>query len=776
MPNKVKYALLAALLVWSSQFALAQAAQHPFGSNIITPEGTVYTITQENNQTVRRPYTSPGAFLSYSFNTWDTIVGSSAEDLALPVGSFIPPQDGKIICSDRGADKGTCYLITANKKAGFTSEEVFKKLGYSFSYVIYGDVSFLPSAANIDTATAPHNPGTLINKDGTVYLVGSNGLIGLPSWATLQSWGYTAADIVPANAADRNLPLAGTLPTRQPQYLAPTNVAPTAPSNSSSSAPDFTMPFSNDTAGTSRPYNQSISFSFSATDAQGGSLTAKVGWGDNITDTLTVNSQANVPAVFSQFNHTYQKPGSYLLTITVLDNTNLSTTKTVDLIMVEPSIANPPSGGPKISFSANGSTAENGFKNLTVSAGEWVNFRYNVTNADAVDSTYSVDSADTCSGDFSSGKLINTWIIKTSNGLAQWYVDNCRAGHTYIFTVRGSKPSGNPVIAVETVVVTVKPLVSNTAPAFSMPVLSQNGTYTPNFPVTFSFSANDGQGGPLKASIGWGDYITDTLTINSQPNTPAVFSQFSHSYNQPGSYLITVTVTDSGGLSTTQTASIMVTTPSNPPTIVTTALPDSITGDNFTFQLQATGGIAPYKWGLGTGGTLPCCWLNVTQDGVVTPYQGSVGQTWGTGNNLVGQYKVSFYVTDANGQTATKNVDWKVKPSVKIQTISLGTAKVGTYMFKDISYLYFTNDPYLNIMTFSGLPPGISVDALDGNQPQSGPSGEKASFASPASDGTRAFRLSGIPTQSGTYTVNITISDSSATASASKQYNLVVEP
>lgn len=223
MSNKAKYVIVVALFALSYPFSPALAAQHALGSNIITPEGTVYTITQENNQTVRRPYTSAGAFLSYSFNTWDSITGSTAEDLALPVGSFIPPQDGKIICSDRGTDRGTCYLITNGQKAGFTSASVFKGLGYSFNYVMSGDVSFLQSTGNIDSSVILHQPGTLINKGGTVYVVGNGGLLGVPDWATLKSWGYTAADIVTANSADWNLPNAGTLSYRQPQQLAVLN-------------------------------------------------------------------------------------------------------------------------------------------------------------------------------------------------------------------------------------------------------------------------------------------------------------------------------------------------------------------------------------------------------------------------------------------------------------------------------------------------------------------------------------------------------------------------
>src|SRR5262249_46459592 len=143
------------------------------------------------------------------------VSGSSAEDLNLPVGSFIPPQDGKIICSDRGNDKGTCYLITNAQKAGFTSADIFKGLGYTFSHIMSGDVSFLPSTDNIDTTIKPHNPGALVNIDGTVYLVNSKGLLGLPAWNILQSWGYVAADIVTANDADRNLKVVGIMAAKQ---------------------------------------------------------------------------------------------------------------------------------------------------------------------------------------------------------------------------------------------------------------------------------------------------------------------------------------------------------------------------------------------------------------------------------------------------------------------------------------------------------------------------------------------------------------------------------
>ena len=180
----------------------ASATTHNAGTNVLN-NGTIYMVTT-NSQL--RPYTSAGAYLSYGFNSWGNVEQANTNDLALPVGNFIPPRDGKIVCSDRGTDKGTCYLITSGKKAGFTSEDVFNKLGFDFKYALYGDISFLPAADNISSTTQTHLPGTLINDNGTVKLVGTAGTVGVPSMDTLKSWGYSLVDVVNANTADKTLP------------------------------------------------------------------------------------------------------------------------------------------------------------------------------------------------------------------------------------------------------------------------------------------------------------------------------------------------------------------------------------------------------------------------------------------------------------------------------------------------------------------------------------------------------------------------------------------
>lgn len=181
----------------------ASGGEHSQGS-IVNDNGTLYTITSENGQIIRRPYTSAGAFQSYGFNGFDIVVPATAQDLALPIGSFIPPQDGRVICSDRAPDKGTCYMITKGQKAGFVSAAVFKGLGFSFKNVFYGDVSFMPTTANIETSQQAHLPGTLINNHGTIQLVTGTGLLGFPTFETFLSWGYDLTMVVNSNSFDTN--------------------------------------------------------------------------------------------------------------------------------------------------------------------------------------------------------------------------------------------------------------------------------------------------------------------------------------------------------------------------------------------------------------------------------------------------------------------------------------------------------------------------------------------------------------------------------------------
>jgi hypothetical protein len=197
-------------------------SSHAIGTSVKDGDGTVYQIAKNNNGIlVRRPYTSAGAFLSYGFNSFSNVINANAGDLELPVGDFIPPQDGSLMCSDRLPDKGTCYLIVRAKKAGFTSADVFTGLGFRFTNTMSGDVSWMESDDLINDPNEPHRSGVLINSNGTIQLVAASGLVGIPSLASFNSWGYSFRSVVPANAADKRRVQIGVLPARQPGELVP---------------------------------------------------------------------------------------------------------------------------------------------------------------------------------------------------------------------------------------------------------------------------------------------------------------------------------------------------------------------------------------------------------------------------------------------------------------------------------------------------------------------------------------------------------------------------
>lgn len=221
---------------------IAKASQSAVGT-LAKQNGTVYMVLE----TFRRPYSSAAAFLSYSFNLWDHVVDPSKEDVALPINEAIPPREGSVICSDQITDKGTCYLISDSKKLKISSAEVFKQLGFDFKNAIVGDISFVVAGPDITSGSIAHPVGTLIKKSGTIYIVGKNGLIGIPNLTILNSWGYELKDAVAANAEDLKLEYKFSAENRYANELRP--YEPIIPAALTLSNEDkFSIPFEKNTS------------------------------------------------------------------------------------------------------------------------------------------------------------------------------------------------------------------------------------------------------------------------------------------------------------------------------------------------------------------------------------------------------------------------------------------------------------------------------------------------------------------------------------------------
>jgi|GEM_PF-933129 len=200
--------------------AFASAALDTPGHNCLS-NGTVYFL---NAQGQKQPYTSAGAFLSYGFNSWSGVVNCSAEDLALPTGSFVTPADGKFYIDS--IDHRTVYLITNGQREGVASAAAFLGLGYSFSNATVADTSFMTTLAPINSSAMAHPAGTLVKlPSGEIDLMGTNGRMGIPSLSVFNSWGYSFKDVVLANSYDQALAMSGgVMPAMVPGYLNPLSV------------------------------------------------------------------------------------------------------------------------------------------------------------------------------------------------------------------------------------------------------------------------------------------------------------------------------------------------------------------------------------------------------------------------------------------------------------------------------------------------------------------------------------------------------------------------
>jgi hypothetical protein len=103
-------------------------------------------------------------------------------------------------------------------------------------------------------------PGTLINKNGTIELVGTNGTIGVPSMDVLNSWGYSLVNVVNANTADKALPQSNILASHVPGQLAYNTTAnnPAAPTQTPTSTTPTPAP--SPTATTDYSQYQNVDF------------------------------------------------------------------------------------------------------------------------------------------------------------------------------------------------------------------------------------------------------------------------------------------------------------------------------------------------------------------------------------------------------------------------------------------------------------------------------------------------------------------------------------
>ena|SRR3989338_7997153 len=94
------------------------------------------------------------------------------------------------------------YLRTGGKKYGFTSQEVFWGLGYSFANLVSAGLSGYELGGLVDIVDRPHPDGSLITDGQTIWFVNNGIAQGFVSMEEFTAKGFRVEWVVKLNEKD----------------------------------------------------------------------------------------------------------------------------------------------------------------------------------------------------------------------------------------------------------------------------------------------------------------------------------------------------------------------------------------------------------------------------------------------------------------------------------------------------------------------------------------------------------------------------------------------
>ncbi len=459
--------------------------------------------------------------------------------------------------------------------------------------------------------------------------------------------------------------------------------------------------------------------------------------------------------------HVYSNPGTFTVVVTAQDSLGVTASKTVSEVV---------NAQPTVSFTISPTSAISSqsvtFTATTVGGTNPFNFSWNF-------------------GDNSSG---------SGNVVSHTY--SVQGTYTVTLTVRDA--NAQTATSTQTLSVAPSPL-------------------TASFAMTPSSGLIVGQLASFTASVSGGT-SPYTFNWNFGDGTTASGNPVNHSFNMPGTYTVTVTVTDANAMTATVPADILV----NPLTLaVTVSGPTTGTlGTAVTFTATGSGGTTPYTFAwTATGGS---------------PASGT-GASFSTTYSTEGTFTVSVTITDANANTSiasqsvtvvalpiTASFTVSTSPTIGVQVTFVASASGGTggYSYawnlgddntatgNPASHTYTTAGSFTvaltvtdssmtqttitQIITVSPSPPAPLSTSFTMSS-ASAQAGQSVTFMATTSGGTSPYLYSwnfgdssvstGNPVShsftTGNYTVTLTVTDSSVpseTASASETIAITTGP
>ena len=273
---------------------------------------------------------------------------------------------------------------------------------------------------------------------------------------------------------------------------------------------------------TPAPLGPAISVSAPFTDAgKNDTHTATINWGDSTSSSGTVTETHGTGTGTVTGSHTYAAPGSYSVTVTV-DDHDATDSATGTAVINGPPTADaggPYSGTEGTPVTLDATASDPGGDDLDIS---WTH-------------SFTADPGTTC--DLSAPSTLAPSITCTDDAVVT-------------ATLRVSDGVNPPVLRTATITITNKaPVVTAAVPSASLvPV----GT-TVSVGTTF---ADAGANDTHTATVNWGDSTSSSGSVTEADGAGAVTD--SHVYAAPGTYHVTVTVSDDDGGSTSTSTDIIV--------------------------------------------------------------------------------------------------------------------------------------------------------------------------------------------------------------------------